>query len=161
MRKARVRSCLPRGGWDHRRYGQRPAPRILIPHSMGGGQFARLPPCDNINISIHHPPRGVGTGGTRPSGNAIFRFQSTHPVGGGTDVVLPFSVSAVISIHPPRGGWDPRSTAMRATILNFNPPTPWGVGLPGVLGFIQGQGISIHPPRGGWDYQRSRPVTAR
>ena len=128
MRKARVRSCLPRGGWDHRRYGQRPAPRILIPHSMGGGQFARLPPCDNINISIHHPPRGVGTGGTRPSGNAIFRFQSTHPVGGGTDVVLPFSVSAVISIHPPRGGWDPRSTAMRATILNFNPPTPWGVG---------------------------------
>ena len=128
MRKARVRSCLPRGGWDHRRYGQRPAPRILIPHSMGGGQFARLPPCDNINISIHPPRGGVGPSWTMCK-SMHSRFQSPHSVGGDWSIHwLQAPGSQFQSTHPVGGGTWAASQAS-AGIGYFNPPTPWGVGL--------------------------------
>ena len=55
-------------------------------------------------------------------------FQSTHPVGGGTETVRPAERQDHISIHPPRGGWDCRAEPGCSTGQNFNPPTPWGVG---------------------------------
>lgn len=113
MRKARARSCLPRGGRDHRCYGQRPASRILIPHSMGGGQFARLPPYDNINISIHLPRGGVGRPSVRPR-RPSSNFKPPTPWGVGLGGLLGQLLQPPISIHPPRGGWDSKSVQKRA-----------------------------------------------
>ena len=58
----------------------------------------------------------------------FLRFQSTHPVRGGTVIANPLLSGILISIHPPREGWDVDA------IGGFNV-------LP----------ISIHPPREGWD----------
>ena len=56
------------------------------------------------------------------------RFQSTHPVRGGTIVAAELIRRFDISIHPPREGWDHK------------------------YGWIsQNYPISIHPPREGWD----------
>ena len=101
-------------------------------------------------ISIH-PPRGGWDGGVFLETPCSHRFQSTHPVGGGT------------CSWPPTG----------ADAANFNPPTPWGVGplsrfytdaagrfqsthpVGGGTLYLYHRGaaepISIHPPRGGWD----------
>ena len=100
-------------------------------------------------------------------------FQSTHPVGGGTNVNGIREKADDISIHPPRGGWDPDGNRTRTSRMDFNPPTPWGVGrgtvgISAALAVFQSthpvggwdknaqlrlahQRISIHPPRGGWD----------
>ena len=56
------------------------------------------------------------------------RFQSTHPVRGGTNIAGVWVPSFIISIHPPRAGWDTSSTHTACPILHFNPPTPCGVG---------------------------------
>ena len=52
------------------------------------------------------------------------KFQSTHPVRGGT-LHLPYPLEFfLISIHPPREGWDLGSSAILNADNNFNPPTP-------------------------------------
>ena len=56
-------------------------------------------------------------------------FQSTHPVRGGTALLIHGAGRKDISIHPPREGWDVASAGGR------------GIAYP----------ISIHPPREGWD----------
>ena len=74
----------PREGWDRR-----------VSHRD----------CAAAPISIH-PPR---EGWDRPLCLLFFelaRFQSTHPVRGGTRPVHPKSCDMAISIHPPREGWD-------------------------------------------------------
>ena len=102
----------------------------------------------------------------------IREFQSTHPVGGGTDyrgrgavpahisihpprggwdgVTVRLSRADLISIHPPRGGWDPKVAGQGVSRGDFNPPTPWGVGRvdalrPGDTSEFQ----STHPVGGG------------
>ena len=78
-------------------------------------------------------------------------FQSTHPVWGGTDSVCPCTLASSISIHPPRVGWDPADVPADRLHNNFNPPTPCGVGPVSLRQLRWMDTISIHPPRVGWD----------
>ena len=74
-----------------------------------------------------HPVWGGTSYGTLRGAN--FTFQSTHPVWGGTHAGLLQSLYLLpISIHPPRVGWDARADFKRQAKKNFNPPTPCGVG---------------------------------
>ena len=98
-----------------------------------------------------NPPTPCGVGpDTRAPRRRYLRFQSTHPVRGGTWQILrhcPCIVISIhppragwdtdfcnvwmldiISIHPPRAGWDGRSVVCNRRIEHFNPPTPCGVG---------------------------------
>ena len=60
---------------------------------------------------------------------AALRFQSTHPVRGGTfRQGEPIYADMTISIHPPREGWDGEILTNKGMTI-----------------------ISIHPPREGWD----------
>ena len=69
----------------------------------------------------------------------VCRFQSTHPVRGGT-IWIPLRYSLFqISIHPPRAGWD--------HIFRHSK--------------IQQSLISIHPPRAGWDLTCGRNPACR
>ena len=101
------------------------------------------------------------------------KFQSTHPVRGGTTADKRSVKITLISIHPPRAGWDFLSVIHAARPINFNPPTPCGVGrwnstgatgcrtfqsthpvrggTDGYLDMCRDACISIHPPRAGWD----------
>ena len=79
-------------------------------------------------ISIHPPREGWDPAlilrKRRPG-----RFQSTHPVRGGTGIfALTASDVTGISIHPPREGWDEFFKT-----------------------YCSDKRISIHPPREGWD----------
>ena len=79
------------------------------------------------------------------------RFQSTHPVRGGTLFWHNYRLKTRISIHPPRAGWDvswlnvcvmlstfqsthpvrggtDALTVYAVHVDDFNPPTPCGVG---------------------------------
>ena len=114
----------PREGWDHRQ-------RHI---------------CDMDGISIHPPREGWDISCFLLPGTFV-RFQSTHPVRGGTVALHVFHHCFLISIHPPREGWDylllPFSLALsifqsthpvrggtvyhlicNVTPHYFNPPTP-------------------------------------
>ena len=150
-----VPGCLisihpPRVGWDAGMPDH--ARRIVIsihPPRVGWDCTGQLP---EPSVSYFNPPTpcGVGRlyGGTNKQER---RFQSTHPVWGGTLI----SVSVIPSSR------------------HFNPPTPCGVGpimrlqssctavfqsthpVWGGTGLdqlaAQHKNISIHPPRVGWD----------
>ena len=81
------------------------------------------------------------------------RFQSTHPVRGGTTNSITIRRMKRISIHPPRAGWDYGKSNQQDTDTDFNPPTPCGVGLLQDCSWFYGLDISIHPPRAGWDHR--------
>ena len=72
-------------------------------------------------------PCGVGQVWIKPHHFEV-KFQSTHPVWGGTAAKQAVVPGGRISIHPPRVGWD--MTAVGKVLLgaDFNPPTPCGVG---------------------------------
>ena len=80
-----------------------------------------------IPISIH-PPR-AGWAQSLDTSAKRTRFQSTHPVRGGTDFATNLKRICTISIHPPRAGWDQSRVQLQFKRL-----------------------ISIHPPRAGWDF---------
>ena len=65
------------------------------------------------------------------------KFQSTHPVRGGTPGNQVYVGAPGISIHPPREGWDIRKHHT-----------------------TNGGNISIHPPREGWDVCGACPSPA-
>ncbi len=76
-----------------------------------------------------NPPTPCGVGRISSAEYPIcLRFQSTHPVWGGTLPPHPFLSSNAISIHPPRVGWDGGETVTIRYRRDFNPPTPCGVG---------------------------------
>ena len=80
-------------------------------------------------ISIH-PPRVGWDQWNSYAGREWKRFQSTHPVWGGTCCPVYYRHSHhQISIHPPRVGWDFGPTVESGLDEHFNPPTPCGVGL--------------------------------
>ena len=147
-----------------------------------GGHFNPPTPCGvglgckllNVQTLHFNPPTPCGVGLTLtvnffPGG----KFQSTHPVWGGTSLRYDASRTQDISIHPPRVGWDSEIVVKLYQLSNFNPPTPCGVGLmasysspmlenfnpptPCGVGLKFGRtgrhltAISIHPPRVGWD----------
>ena len=56
-------------------------------------------------ISIH-PPRAGWDVMPRMTKFLVTKFQSTHPVRGGTTEMGITGTTAEISIHPPRAGWD-------------------------------------------------------
>ena len=72
-------------------------------------------------------PCGVGPPAQRPKPGK-YRFQSTHPVWGGTKAGDLGGWVEKISIHPPRVGWDLENYVMSMAGKDFNPPTPCGVG---------------------------------
>ena len=172
----------PRAGWDRIGLGDYPIFNISIhPPRAGWDIITFLPsfaspnfnpptPCGvGLFQSVHskilgkfqstHPVRG----GTNHRGQ-IKRsglFQSTHPVRGGTPSASLVTAARSISIHPPRAGWDEGRAQSALLSRYFNPPTPCGVG-PGE-GLAPPLAISFqstHPvrggtPRAGW---RSYPV---
>ncbi len=123
-------------------------------------------------ISIHPPRAGWDYHAGRIA-KMRERFQSTHPVRGGTrsrsslrlepcdfnpptpcgvghQSAVDFPRRSSISIHPPRAGWDFRCGAESRACRNFNPPTPCGVG-PRIsfTTLICSRFQSTHPVRGG------------
>ena len=86
------------------------------------------------------PPVGCGGrfqstlpmgGGTDSSGRAAKAAQiSIHPPHGGRDSLADVSIYIkTISIHPPHGGRDRGQRLHRGRGRDFNPPSPWGEGL--------------------------------
>ena len=100
-------------------------------------------------------PCGVGLCVVGVRHQVVNRFQSTHPVWGGTGGRQQAPVPGDISIHPPRVGWDTTEADRSSDRSYFNPPTPCGVG-PVMPSQVTGRvTISIHPPRVGWDPERT------
>ena len=129
-RKSVISIHPPRVGWD---CGGGVAGALLWdfnpPTPCGVGLFGS---CNSsqalICISIH-PPR-VGWDSRRfATSQTLPRFQSTHPVWGGTLRVAHHLDHLLISIHPPRVGWDDAGEDRSGASAQ----------------------ISIHPPRVGWD----------
>ena len=54
------------------------------------------------------------------------KFQSTPPVRGATDVIMPPPPAPGISIHAPRAGGDRHARSPIITKLYFNPRPPCG-----------------------------------
>ena len=125
----------PRAGWDF----------------MLKDQFIE---CEDFN-----PPTPCGVGrDIRKLLKLPKRFQSTHPVRGGTGYSFDFCKNSLFqSTHPVRGG-----TAFylhfSAPHGNFNPPTPCGVGRRKVnQQCIRIKFQSTHPVRGGTNRIKAPP----
>ena len=102
-----------------------------------------------IKFQSTHPVGG-GTQTTVCAHQRPLLFQSTHPVGGGTSVATFVDEYINISIHPPRGGWDYSGRTLLSDQRYFNPPTPWGVGLQTALSLPSPPSFqSTHPVGGG------------
>ena len=80
-----------------------------------------------------------------------YRFQSTHPVRGGTFCAGVGDVKLLISIHPPREGWDSLDMSLLTSSWEFQSTHPVRGGTYPLLCIQHNPGISIHPPREGWD----------
>ena len=121
------------------------------PTPCGVGPWPFLSHCWAVYISIHPPLAGWDSKSTADS-FIILRFQSTHPLRGGTLSNFYGLHNFLISIHPPLAGWDLTSGQIIPSMeTDFNPPTPCGVGqVKSPLWWI-GTIISIHPPLAGWD----------
>ena len=103
---------------------------------------------DGISI---HPPRAGWDWWTCSSVSEAGKFQSTHPVRGGTSQPTGTRpVPQFQSTHPVRGGTR-QSICSYGVRYHFNPPTPCGVGHCGCAALDDESYISIHPPRAGWD----------
>ena len=96
-----------------------------------------------------HPVWG-GTLGRKSAFHGTL-FQSTHPVWGGTSGGWWSGISRDISIHPPRVGWDNGDLCRSEYIRRFQSTHPvWGGTTENSYGGSVIR-ISIHPPRVGWD----------
>ena len=142
----------------------------LSPHGerLGAGGVAQ----NNAFISIHSPRMGRDLVYIHYIITA-FRFQSTLPAWGETEMLMQRHIAEYISIHSPRMGRDPATVALTCTFVLFQSTLPaWGetvyrlrrgarrrisihsprMGRDGaVLGCMVGQAISIHSPRMGRD----------
>ena len=125
-----------------------------------------------FEISIHPPREGWDQCPRLPAPSAG-RFQSTHPVRGGTfredDAAHIQSISIhppregwdynypphayvqIISIHPPREGWDCWKPISMVRMSTFQSTHPVRGGTTGIISTLIEAFISIHPPREGWD----------
>ena len=159
----------PRAGWDQK--GESiPLPLFYFsPPTPCGVGLLRI---TLVSYSILHfnPPTPCGVGllplDFTPTAS---RFQSTHPVRGGTILESLETKNRYISIHPPRAGWDRSELVRVRAYSHFNPPTPCGVGLLYTQMWIMRVAFqSTHPVRGGtwiryllWDtnrFQSTHPV---
>ncbi len=114
-------------------------------HPVRGGTRPRTCSCGCSCISIHPPRAGWDAAqlrqptepnnsnpptpcGVGPSKSVVKsrkrRFQSTHPVRGGTQPIRVYRASRFISIHPPRAGWDPAPFFSQAANLSFQSTHP-------------------------------------
>ena len=147
--RLRISIHPPRAGWDEKidemsRY----LADFNPPTPCGVGPPQSDVTADPKKFQSTHPVRG----GTETlvkgiSGNV---FQSTHPVRGGTGWRAKDAGALFISIHPPRAGWDPFARWLHGWPTYFNPPTPCGVGRnKGKCKGIDMEFQSTHPVRGG------------
>ena len=140
----------PRMGWDltpPEQYDIWNAVSIHPPR-MGWDHGAR-------HLSGHHlhfnPPTPYGVGHVAHGFKSFpRRFQSTHPVWGGTTVSVGFLLDSQISIHPPRMGWDIVARILSIQRLLFQSTHPvWG-GTDSLLGDSTRKVFqSTHPVWGG------------
>ena len=122
------------------------------PTPWGVGQYRHGGEKPSAPFQSTHPVGGGTQDGLIAKEAAL--FQSTHPVGGGTRMFRFLTADEIISIHPPRGGWDRHFGRTHGPNGYFNPPTPWGVGL-GLfcIGLALGTFQSTHPVGGGTPFQ--------
>ena len=117
----------PRVGWDaggKRSLGQ--SVDFNPPTPCGVGRGVSLTVASPCRFQSTHPVWG-GTMSIKCT-CGLSRFQSTHPVWGGTASVLAVPGFALFqSTHPVWGGTQP-GAPMLAPFTDFNPPTPCGVG---------------------------------
>ncbi len=141
----------PRVGWDCSRYHSQCARwHFNPPTPCGVGPFQKF----SARLPFHfNPPTPCGVGQeAETDGCSRTRFQSTHPVWGGTPVMYSAVRMEGISIHPPRVGWDRPCTSRHKRKTDFNPPTPCGVGQARTAqGLTANAFQSAHPVWGGTD----------
>ena len=142
----------PRVGWDP---VQRSPPLITSyfnpPTPCGVGPSHLMPFSSRRRFQSTHPVWG----GTSPFPSKFFslKFQSTHPVWGGTRQLRVGHPMGDISIHPPRVGWDLISSFQPIPQGPFQSTHPvWG-GTGNRRRDAEIRHISIHPPRVGWDFR--------
>ncbi len=122
-----------------------PDPAVISIHPPRVGWDASTTKVSTYRSNFNSPtPCGVGL----PAGiiwPTWSRFQSTHPVWGGTRTGKRSRTRRSISTHPPRVGWDQKRGAGKISLRNFNPPTPCGVG-------------RYHPQLGPWRQNFNPPT---
>ena len=84
-----------------------------------------------------------------------YKFQSTLPVGGATNVGKLVPILCEISIHAPRGGSDFQTFAYCSRYILFQSTLPVGGATLNDSSAVFGYQISIHAPRGGSDRKNS------
>ena len=141
----------PLAGWDRENYQCQGLYGSISIHPPLAGWDRERWSVYVLNRHFNPPtPCGVGLICCSP----IFltaRFQSTHPLRGGTIKDDADVFTTAISIHPPLAGWDGLAAGFDYSFADFNPPTPCGVGLVGDVTVNRTPRISIHPPLAGWD----------
>ena len=139
----------PHAGWDGGNHpGQADRAYFNPPTPCGVGRWMRPTRMPATKFQSTHPMRGGTVALQKLLGLSI--FQSTHPIRGGTPLLLAAS-------HPPPDFNPPTpygvglcSAKCLPDAAYFNPPTPYGVG-PTNLAIFEGlvEFQSTHPIRGG------------
>ena len=146
----------PRAGWDSRIWTNGGnGSNFNPPTPCGVGPYCVTPYTGSSRFQSTHPVRG-GTRSydqrQRGSGN----FNPPTPCGVGPESAREDFISTLFqSTHPVRGG-TASCPAHTTTSHDFNPPTPCGVGQSVLTLHVSETMISIHPPRAGWDSKNTQ-----
>ena len=103
-------------------------------------------------LTNFNPPTPCGVGLRESFVSSPFnKFQSTHPMRGGTEGQSSRGIPQKISIHPPHAGWDPLHQLKSFLDKIFQSTHPMRGGTLHKIPEFFLLDISIHPPHAGWD----------
>ena len=101
-------------------------------------------------ISIHAPRAGSDDVSDQ-RWTDIYKFQSTPPVRGATNLILTNKPNISISIHAPRAGGDDQAKGDLSALAEFQSTPPVRGATVDVIPLYGVWAISIHAPRAGGD----------